>query len=413
MALHRLSAVQVAKIDKPGRWADGGGLYFVANPRKKWTFLYMRGGRRREIGLGGYPAVSLKIAREKAAMMREQLARGEDPRPPPGEAVLKAERTFGEAAEATIKAKAPGWKGEKTEQGWRRSLVVQAASLKDKAVDAVDTDDVLAVVLPIWTEMPESGGKLRERIEAVLDYAKSRGWRSGENPARWRGHLANLLPKRQKLTRGHHRAVPYEDAPAAFQRIAAMTSSSARLLAFVILTAVREHRARGALWGEIDPAMKLWTAPKTKAEEEAVFEIPLSGAAAAILKAMRPPKGVDAGALIFPSQRKLEKLTNASLGKVLEAAGLAEVSTTHGWRSTFRDWAGDKTDHPDEIVELALGHVVGDETRRAYRRREALEKRRVLMDDWAAYLMQPLAASDGTSQTPSGDRRRPRFARRS
>lgn len=394
MGLHRLSAVQVAKIDKPGRWADGGGLYFVANPRKKWTFLFMRAGRRREIGLGGYPAVSLKVAREKAAAMREQLARGEDPRPPRDAVPLRASRTFGEAAEATIRAKAPGWKGAKTEEGWRRSLLVQAKALDPKAVDAVDTDDVLGVVKPLWTTKPESAGKLRERVEAVLDYAKSRGWRSGDNPARWRGHLANLLPKRKRLTKGHHRAVAYEGAPEAFQRIQALSTTAGRLLTFVILTVVREHRARGAKWAEIGKDDALWSAPKTKAEEEAVFEIPLSAPAQAVLKAMRPPKGADPDSLIFPSRYKTETpLSNSALRNVLEEVGLLDHSTIHGWRSTFRDWAGDQTSHPDEIIELALGHVVGDETRRAYRRREALKKRRVLMDDWAAFLTQPVSSS--------------------
>lgn len=376
-AIHKLTARTVATLARPGRHADGGGLYLVVdkNGAKRWALLVTIRGRRREIGLGGLSkANGLTDAREKAVEAMRAIERGEDPTRP-----KSASPTFAEAAEEIITDLAPGWRGAKTEEGWRRSLLTHAKKLANLPVDQVTTDDVLDVVRPLWRDKPESGGKLRARLEVLFDAAKARGWRQGENPARWRGHMDRLLPKRKKLTRGHHRALPYADMSAFMARLGDETAMSARALEWTILTAGREDMTLGMTWGEI--VGDLWTIPAARMKV-GEHRVPLPKQALGILDTVRlgePP----AGALVFPGAKPGKPMSNATMDALLKR--MKVDATPHGFRSTFRDWAGDMTDHPREVAEAALAHVVGSSTERAYRRGDALKKRRALMTDWANY----------------------------
>lgn len=375
--VNRLTARTVATLTRPGRHADGGGLYLVIDKSgaKRWALLVTVRGRRREYGLGGLSKINgLAEARGKAEETLRAIQRGEDPAKP-----QTASPRFCEAAEMVITDLSPGWRGAKTEAGWRRSLLTHAKDIGNIPVDLIDTDDVLGVVRPLWTTKPESGGKLRERLEVVLDAAKARGWRSGDNPARWRGHLALLLPKRAKLTRGHHKALPYTDLPSFMARLAEQTAMSARALEWTILTASREEMTLGMTWAEVQAG--LWTIPKHRMKTGQVHRVPFGAQGEAVLTAVRyndTPEG-----LVFPGAKKGRPMSNATMDALLDR--MKVDVTVHGFRSTFRDWAGDKTDHPREVAEAALAHRVGDEAERAYRRGDALEKRRRLMLDWEAF----------------------------
>lgn len=383
--VNRLTARKVATLAEPGRHADGGGLYLVVDKAgsKRWTMLYDFAGKRREMGLGSAAVVSLASARESVREAREQLARGVDPiaaRQPVQPASVE---TFGVVAHRLIRAMEPGWRGKNTASGWRRAIDTHAAAIKDTPVDQVDTAAVLRVLEPIWTEKPETAGKVRERIERVLDAAKVQGLRprDSENPARWRGHLRLMLAPRQRLTRGHHPALPYADTPAFMARLREAPSISARALEWTVLTAAREAMTLGVKWGEISG--DLWTVPANRMKGGEAFEAPLTAAALAVLDKVRvgTPKPDD---LVFPSPlRPGEPMSDAAMDAVLDR--LVDGYTVHGFRSTFRDWAGDN-DWAEEVAEAALAHAMGSSVRRAYRRGVALSKRRELMEAWAAYL---------------------------
>ncbi|WP_296166571.1 integrase arm-type DNA-binding domain-containing protein [uncultured Brevundimonas sp.] len=404
MKLNKLTDRE-AKTAAAGLHSDGGGLYLNVKTTgaRAWVFVYRTGKRRREMGLGGYPGVKLVEARAAAVEARAQIARGEDPiearranAPPavdPTAIDAPAAATFKVVAQQVIDSLSPGWRGAKTKEGWERSLLRQAAPLADKLPADITTQDVLDVLNPYWTSRPESAGKLRDRIETVLDVAKVNGLREGENPARWRGHLALMLPKRRKLSKGHHRALPYERAAGFMAALLAERAMGARALSFVILTGVREGVVRTATWGEISPAGDLWTIPKARMKSERDHRVPLSAAARAVLVGVNPTGSSDgvppAGQLIFPGGKPGRPLSNTAVAKPLKELGVAADATIHGFRSTLRDWAGDETDHPREVIEAALAHLVGDETEQAYRRRDALEKRRRLMDDWGTFLTTP------------------------
>lgn len=383
--VNRLSARTVQTIADPGRHGDGDGLYLVVDKDggKRWVLLFQLRGRRREMGLGAVKDRSLAQARQEAQDARELIRQGKDP--------IEARKspsgvpTFAKAAETLIADLAPGWRGVNTESGWKRSLLTHAEKLGPKPIDTVTTEDIMAVVKPMWTKMPESGGKLRERIETLMDAAKARGWRSGENPARWRGHMQHMLPKRQKLTRGHFKAMPYADAPAFVQMLQTRGGMGARALEWIILTAAREGMARLAVWSEIKG--DLWIIPAKRMKDGREHRVPLSPSALALLERMRAGRKVDPKGYIFPGAKTGSAISNMTSDKVLR--GLKLDYTVHGFRSTFRDWAGDCTEHPREVVEAALAHAVGDAVERAYRRGDALEKRRRLMADWDAYLSKP------------------------
>jgi len=406
VSLNRLNARQVQTIKAPGRHADGGGLYLVVDKSgaRRWVFLFRwkatptepGTGKLREMGLGSAISVSLAAAREAAVRVREQIAAGVDPIAASRSVKAAASvPTFGEAAEAHIKSMEPAWRNTKHVSQWRSTLSVErredggfldagyCASIRDKAVDQITTEDVLAILSPIWSEKNETASRVRGRIEAVLDAAKAKGLRSGENPARWKGHLALTLPKRQKLQRGHHEALPYGEVPAFVKRLRLVRGMSAFALEFATLTAARSGEVRGARWGEMDLGAKVWTVPAARMKAGREHRVPLCARAVEILETLAQ---LDHGPedIVFPGQRRGSPLSDMSLTALLRR--LEVPVTVHGFRSSFRDWAGDATAFPREVAEAALAHAVGDATEAAYRRSDALEKRRQMMEEWAAFV---------------------------
>lgn len=376
-------------VAQPGRYGDGDGLYLEVGDdgSKRWLFRFQLHGRRRDMGLGALTKDNgLTDAREVARAARGKIAKGIDP--------IEARKrptgvpTFEEMATRVIADLAPGWRGQYTKPHWERSLLTYAAKLKPKLVDQIDTADVLAVLKPMWSIKPESAGKVRERLERVLDAAKAAGhiespW---ENPARWRGHLAHVLPKRPVLSRGHMAAMPYADVPAFMALIAERDGMGYRALEWTILTVAREAMTTGARIREVQG--DVWTIPASRMKDAKEHRVPLSGAALAVHGRQRPAERAP-DAYLFPGAAKDRPLSNMTMDMALRR--LKAPYTVHGFRSTFRDWAGDCTDHPREIVEAALAHAVGSAVERAYRRGDALEKRRKLMQDWADFLAKPPA----------------------
>ncbi len=285
--LNRLTARRAATLAEPGRHSDGGGLYLNVTPSgaRSWLFLWKKDGTRREMGLGSAASVPLASAREKAAECRKLVAAGKDPLEAK-RAAQSAVPTFGDVTDALIAAKESAWRNEKHRWQWRHTLTEYAKALRNKAVDKITTEDVLAVLKPLWTTKPETASRLRGRIEAVLDAAKAQGHRSGENPAAWRGHLAHFLPKRQKLTRGHHAAMAYRELPAFVVRLREREGVATLALDFCILTAARTGEVIGATWGEFDLEEKVWTVPAGRMKAAKGHRVPLSDRAVSIVERM-------------------------------------------------------------------------------------------------------------------------------
>jgi len=378
--INRLNARSVATIKKFGRHADGGGLYLSVSPNggRRWTFLYRWHGKPTEIGFGSARDVTLARARELATGARIRLAQGVNPKDARKPA---AGATFGECADRLVEAMRPSWRNEKHASQWQMTLGNYAFSIRRLPVADVSVDAVLEVLKPIWGSKPETASRLRGRIEKVLDAAKAQGLRFGENPARWRGHLDHLLPKPSKLTRGHHAAMPYADVPAFMSDLKAREAVAARALEFTILTATRSGEVLGARWEEIDLDRGVWTVPPQRMKGGRELRVPLSGRALEILRAMHE---VRSGEFVFPGQRANKPLSHMAMEMMLRRMKI-EGATVHGFRSAFRDWAGNETGYPRELIETALAHVIGDKAEQAYRRSDALEKRRDLMAAWAAY----------------------------
>jgi integrase len=380
MKMGKLTARKV-ETAKPGKVVDGNGLqlFVDASGARRWVLRFTWHGRRREMGLGGFPDVSLSDAREKASEARKLVRAGVDP-----VAAGKRERTvptFGELADAVMASISAGYRNEKHRAQWKMTLEVYAAPLRSKPVDAIETTDVLAVLEPLWIQKPETASRLRGRIEKVLNAAKAKGYRGGENPAAWRGHLDNLLPRHQKLTRGHHAAMSYADVPAFMGKLRERDATAARALEFTILTAARSGETLGATWAEIDLDKKVWTVPANRMKAGREHRVPLSDAAIAIL---RPLFELRTGELIFSAPRG-GQFSDMAMSAVLRRMNI-ENATVHGFRSAFRDWCGNETAFPRELAEQALAHVIGDKAEQAYRRGDALEKRRQLMEGWANYV---------------------------
>lgn len=385
--VNKLGARTVATVTKPGRHSDGGGLYLVVDPSgaKRWLFLFRWGGKLKEMGLGGLGSVSLAEAREKAEAARKVVKSGRNPIDVRRKAVAdKAGAvTFGTFADDLTAELAKGFRNAKHAAQWSMTLQTYAAALRPKALDEIDTADVLAVLQPIWTTKAETASRVRGRIERVLDAAKAKGLRSGENPARWRGNLDHLLSKRKRLQRGHHPAMPFVDVPAFVADLRQRKAVTALALEFDILTAARPGEVFGATWAEIDEAGKVWTVAASRMKAGREHRVPLCDRALTILAEVKPLKGP--GDYVFPGAKRGRPFSNMAFDALLERMKVAGI-TVHGFRSSFRDWAGEATTFPREVAEAALAHAVGDETERAYRRGDALEKRRKLMDAWAAFL---------------------------
>jgi integrase len=402
----RLSARKVANAKPPkGRRsamiADGGNLFLQVSTgkdghvRRSWVFQYELHGRRGWMGLGSTNTFSLGEAREAAKQLRQQLHKGIAP------LVAKAEQaqqqkleaaksmTFGQCAAAYIETHDASWGNAKHAAQWRTTLTEYCKPIADLPVAAIDTDLVLKILTPIWKTKTETAVRLRGRIERVLAWAKGRDLRSGENPARWQGHLDEMLPSPSKVKKAtHHPALPYAEAPAFMAELRRRDSLSARALEFTILTVARTGDTIGARWDEFDLDAKVWTIPAERhAKSGKAHRIPLSTRAVAILKAL--PRSH--GDRVFP-------LTTAAM--LVMAQRLRPDGTVHGFRSTFKDWCAEVTRYENHVVEAALTHAVGDKVEAAYRRGDALDKRRKLMDAWATYCAKPPLEKTAGNVTP-------------
>lgn len=387
--LNRLNVKQVASLTKPGRHADGGGLYLriTSGGSRSWVFMVVDSGKRAEIGLGPTNAVSLAAARRIAAEMREAHAIGRDPRTviAPSEPVEKRRvPTFAEFAEDYISSVEAGWKNAVHRQQWRNSLRDHASQLRDLPINAIGSEDIIAVLRPIWLDKAETAKRVRSRIEKILDAAKVRGHRPMDalNPATFKGHLALILPPQKRLQRGHHAALPYAEVSAFMAQLRQRDAPAARCLEFVILTAARSSEALGATWAEIDLYRQMWSVPAERMKAGRTHEVPLSPGAIDLLKRVKPDE-VRPGGLVFGVGGVAR--SNMAMNMLLRRMNRGDI-TTHGFRSTFRDWAGDQTDFPRELIEQALAHTIGSKVERAYRRGTAVQRRRDLMNAWSTYL---------------------------
>ncbi len=382
--INRLNARAVATITKHGRHADGGGLYLSISPNggRRWVFLYRWHGKPTEIGFGSARDVSLARAREVASQARAKLAEGINPK----EARRPLEgATFGECADRLIEAMRPSWRSSKHAAQWAMTLRGYAAPLRRLPVDKITTDDVLSVLKPFWNDKPETASRLRGRIERVLDAAKAQGLRSGENPARWRGHLDQLLPKRRQLTRGHHAAMRYADLPVFMSNLQAREAMAALALEFVILAAARSGEVLGARWVEFDLDRAIWTVPAERMKAGREHRVPLSRHAFKIVKSLHKTRNGD---FVFTGQKQGKPLSVMALEMVLRRMKINDA-TVHGFRSAFRDWAAECTNFPNEVCEAALAHVIENKAEAAYRRGDLFDKRRKLMEAWGAYCTTP------------------------
>lgn len=398
-AVNRLTDKTVKALAEHGRHADGDGLNLIVDAKgKRWMVFILWLGKRREMGLGAYPAVSLGEARTAAKAARKLASEGTDPIAARTARKAGDVPTLGEVAHDLIAELQKGWKGKgdgKSADSWTRSIDIYAKPIKDKPVNTIDTEACLKVLRPIWMTKPETAGKLRYRLERWLDAARAAGYITGpwENPARWKGHLAGLLSKRPKLTRGHHAAMPFAAVPAFMPRLAEREGISARALEWTILTVAREDMTIGARVKEIDREAMIWTIPgeRMKGPEAPDFRVPITPQALAVLdRAWPPDQPRKPDDFLFPSRSKRGSgISNTAMDRMLQV-GLGEPFTPHGFRSSFRDWGAERTHFARELLEQSLAHVVGDETERAYRRGDALEKRRKVLAAWASYCLTPV-----------------------
>ena len=395
----KMTAAALRGLVKPGAYADGGGLYLrVRGPdARAWAFRYKQAGKQHWQGLGAFPTVSLAEAREAATAARRTLAGGADPlaarKAAQAEQEASRARTFALVAAQWLEAHADGYRNAKHRAQVRTTLETLAfPTLGGMPVSAITTGDVLAALRPVWQRTPETASRLRGRIEAVLSYAKALRWREGPNPAAWRDNLDHLLPAAGKVAQPqHHAALPWQDMSGFWEALAGQRGVGAAALRWTILTAARSGETRGAAWGEIDLAGAVWTVPAERMKAGREHRVPLSDAALAVLRDTAPLRehaGPDA--LIFPGARVGRPLSDMSLTAVLRRMGRGEL-TAHGFRSTFRDWCGEATAFPREVAEAALAHALRDKVEAAYRRGDALDKRRRLMDEWAAFCAMPAA----------------------
>lgn len=390
--------VAKTKTKTPGRYGDGGGLWLAVGPNSKsWVFRYMIDGRSREMGIGSFDDIGLADAREKARQLRALVHRKPedggplDPLDERQAAEVRAKvsqakvMTFRQCAEAYIKAHESSWKSAIHARQWPQSLADYVyPTIGDLPVDAIDTALVVKVLEPAWLKRTATLSRVRGRIESVLGWATVRGFRQGDNPARWKGHLDTLLPSMTKVkTVEHHAALPYAEIGAFVSQLRSRESISAAALEFTILTAARSEEVMGAKWSEIDLANRLWTVPASRMKAGVEHVVPLSDPAVVILEKLAIIRHND---FVFPGRRG--RLNKIALFAALRRFGRDDI-TAHGFRSSFRDWCGDCTAYPRDVAEACLAHRTGDATEQAYRRSSAIEKRRQLMDAWARYIDAP------------------------
>jgi integrase len=406
----KLSAVEVQKVKGPAVLHDGGGLYLRISPAgsKAWVFRFQLDGKRRDMGLGPYPDISLAEARRRATEHRNQRRDGIDPldaktaqRQAQRLAIAKG-RSFRECAAEFIEKNRAGWRNAKHRQQWENTLETYVyPTLGNLPVSAIDTGLVVQVLDPIWIEKPETAGRVRGRIEAVLDAATVRGFRQGPNPAQWKGNLAHILPPRAKVRKVvHHAALSFGEMPVFLTALRDREGMAARALEFTVLTAARTGEVLGARWREMDMdlAARVWTVPADRMKAGREHRVPLSDAAIAVLEEVRPlaltmDGKPDPEAPVFPGPRRALPMSNMTMLMLLRRMNRGDL-TAHGFRSTFSDWAAERTAYPREVVEMALAHAIGNKVEAAYRRGDLFEKRRQLMAAWAEFCGAPQVTGD-------------------
>ncbi len=401
--IEKLTALKVARLTKPGRYGDGKGLalQITKSGAKSWVFRFERDGRERLMGLGPLHTVSLSDAREKARHARLSLANGVDPlaRRDVEVAAKKIEQAsnldFDSCADKYIESREAEWKNAKHRQQWERSLRMHVSPhFGSILVRRIDTPLVLKALEPIWRTKTETASRIRERIERVLSWATTRGYREGENPARWGGHLEELLPNPAKLKRvQHHPALPFASAPAFFRELAVHRGTAARALEFTILTACRTGEVLGATWSEIDLEARVWTIQPERMKGNRTHRVPLVPATEAILKHQLGQHRER----VFPGASDGDGLSTMAMLTVLRRMNRQDL-TVHGFRSTFRDWAAERTEYPREMAEISLAHTVGSAVENAYRRSDLFERRRGLMQDWAAWCTDQSAIASASTE---------------
>jgi integrase len=390
-----LTARQVREETRP-LVGDGGGLYMqVKDGSRTWVFRFQIAGRRRTMGLGAITDMSIDQARRRARELRHLVREGVDPidrRQAAGYAVVHA-ITFSQCAEAYIEAHRAGWRNPKHAAQWANTLSAYAyPAIGDLPVRAVDTALVMKCLTPIWTAKTETAARVRGRIETILDWAKASGHRQGENPARWKGHLENLLPKNSHVRQTkHHAALPYTEINEFAADLRQYDGINARALEFAMLCGARTGEVIHMKWPEVDLAKRLWTVPAERMKMKKEHRVPLSDRAFAIIKEMAAIRTSD---YVFPGKKPNRPLGDNALLQMIKRMGRKGAITTHGFRSTFSDWCAEQTHFPEEVRKMAIAHAVGDKVEAAYRRGDLFQKRRQLMDAWSNYIDRP--AEDGT-----------------
>ncbi|PZO03844.1 MAG: integrase [Alphaproteobacteria bacterium] len=389
--LQLLSSAFVASTKEVKLHSDGGNLFLRVTSRltKSWSFIFNWRGRRREMGLGPYPAVSLATARKLATEARALLATGANPIDARREA-NRSVPTFGDFADDYVNTHEAGWSNAKHVSQWRYSVEIDAAKLRKIPVDQITVEDVLGVLKPIWLVKPETARRCQGRIARILAAAKARGFRSGENPAGWKENLDQLLPKQPKLISGHHPAMNPSDVAGFMKRLQGLPGTSANALIFTILTAARTSETLEARWSEIDFVRRVWVIPAERMKMKKPHRVPLSEAAIGLLEKVLHERGASKesvrskDAFIFTRGPADRPLSNMAMAMLLRREKVTGVSV-HGFRSTFRTWFGEQTTFPRELAELSLAHLVGTDVERAYSRGDALERRREVMSLWAEF----------------------------
>jgi len=407
----RLTALAVTRATERGYYADGRGLYLqvARGGTRSWVLRFRWQGGRREMGLGSLADVPLAEARRKAVEARVAIAGGVDPiaARDASRAAASVERakavTFKDAAGRYIEAHTSSWRNAKHGAQWTATLEAYAYPTIGKLpVSAVDVGHMTKVLEPIWSKKPETARRLRGRIEAVLDWAIARGYRKGDNPARWRGHLENLLPEYKRVAKTrHHPALPYTAVGAFVAELRKQEGTAARALEFLILTASRTAETIGARWSEIDLDKAEWRIPGDRIKAGKEHRVPLSPRAVAIVREMAE---ATIGEFVFPGGKAKKPLSNGAFLALLERMGRGDI-TAHGFRSTFRDWAAERTNYPRDVAEMALAHAIGDKVEAAYRRGDLFEKRRAMMVSWEKFcgvVSKPAAVISFRAQTNKG-----------